>query len=109
MTETFSDLMLELRSRVRDEEVPAEVVKATARLAECPQELCCFVLEAHPTAGAGAPKVSPGFQPSDLLLKLVAALRAAEWEKFVILVHSGLSPTCDCGISLPDPLNAVKG
>jgi hypothetical protein len=91
MTERFSDLMLELRSRIWREEVPAEVVKAAARLAEHPQELCCFVLEAHSASETRTPKISSGLQPSDLLLELVSALRANEWEKVCVLIDAGLN------------------
>jgi hypothetical protein len=87
MTQSFPELMLELGRLIGgSKEAPFEVVKAASKLAERAQELCFFV----PNSGAasGAPKLAPGLHPSDLLLELVAAARAADWENVGILVSA---------------------
>jgi hypothetical protein len=79
--------MLELGRRIRVQEVPREVVEAATRLAQHPEKLLYLVLEADAAPGPGTPNLNPGLHPSDLLLELVTAARAAQWEKFVILEH----------------------
>jgi hypothetical protein len=88
MAESYNDLMFELGRRIRAQEVPREVIEAAARLAEHPEKLLYLVPEMDAAPGTGTPDLAPGLHPSDLLIELVAAARAAQWERFIVLEHA---------------------
>lgn len=85
--ETFPKLMRELGRLIREgEKVPREIVDATTKLAHRPEKLAFWIPD-DPSA-IGAQDLAPGLHPSDLLLEIVAAARAADWEKVGVLVRS---------------------
>lgn len=87
----FNDLMSEFGRRVRSKEVPREVVEAATLLAHSPEELAYFVPECDAAPRPGTTKLTTGLHPSDLLLEVMAAMRASEFEKALIIIRRGLS------------------
>jgi hypothetical protein len=78
----------ELRTLFDDEKVPARVKDAASMPAKFPEEFFTSPLEYRPAAGAVEIFVSP-LQPSDFLLEILAATRAAEWEEVIVLIGHG--------------------
>lgn len=72
-------------------DVPAGVVETFPSLSELQVKFFTTVLEKDPTAIAGAPDCVMRLQPTDLLLECLAAARAKEWPRFIVLVHDALS------------------
>jgi len=87
------DLTAELESRVAsDPRVIVrlrEVVNAGSRFVECPQKLFWLVLQRNFTGRA--PNLAAGLQPSDLLFKLMEAVRAFQWPRGLFIIHAASS------------------
>jgi hypothetical protein len=92
----------ELRALLADPLVPEGVVSACLRLSECQTKLFCSVPEGlragDRTDGANDTRtfdVDAGvlrLEPSNFLCELLAALRAFEWPRVLVLVHEATSP-----------------
>jgi hypothetical protein len=87
--------MDELRTLISDEKAPVRIKDAAAMLPEISEEL--FTAPSKYDAATGTWELFAGhLQPSDLLLELVAAARASEWEQVGILIaratHDGRGP-----------------
>jgi hypothetical protein len=91
----------ELRSLLANPCVPEDVARACLRLSECQTKLFCTVPEGYRTGdwanrieNAGASDFKGWglrLEPSNLLRELLAALRAFEWPRVMILVHGATS------------------
>jgi hypothetical protein len=81
----FSRSMDELRTLISHEKTPVRIKDAAAMLPEISEEL--FTAPSEYDAATGTWELFAGpLQPSDLLLELVAAARASEWEQVGILI-----------------------
>lgn len=89
----FNELMSEFGRRARSQEVPREVVEAATLLAHRSEELAYFVPECDTAPRPGTTQLTPGLHPSDLLLEVMAAMRASEFEKALIIIRRGLGHT----------------
>ena len=87
----------ELRALLADPCVPEGVISACLRLSECQTKLFCTHVDGHRArdrAGgteSGALGKTLRLEPSNLLSELLAALRAFEWPRVLVLVHSACS------------------
>jgi hypothetical protein len=79
---TFVEVLGELKSLLSKPDVPSEVIDCALRLVKRSQESLFMKVDVGFAIGALEPGVS--FQPSDRLLKFLAAARAGEWENIVI-------------------------
>jgi hypothetical protein len=89
----FNVLMSEFGRRVRGQEVPREVVEAATLLAHRTEELAYFVPECDAAPRPGTSKLAAGLHPSDLLLEIMEAMRASEFEKALVIIRRGLGHT----------------
>lgn len=87
---SFGDSVRELRSLLVDLDAPIEVVDCTLRILQQVDKCLRVVPEIGPTAGALEPPIC--LQPSDFFLRLIAAVRALDWPKVLILEHE-VSPS----------------
>lgn len=100
----------ELRALLADPNVPEGVTAACFRLSECQTKLFCTVPDGYRAeerpkrveyAGTFDGKVwGLRFEPSNFLCELLAALRASEWPRVLVLVHDVLPPNRGDGIQL---------
>jgi hypothetical protein len=64
-----------------------------ALVLENPLKLFCFVGNASGALSDGTAHVEPGLYASDLLVKLLAATRALDWEVIGVLLEQAISPS----------------
>jgi hypothetical protein len=72
-------------------DVPGGIVQTFPSLTKLQVKFFTTVLVKNPTALPGAPDSTMRLEPTDLLLKCLAAARAKEWPRFIVLVHDALS------------------
>jgi hypothetical protein len=87
----------ELRSLLADPRCPEGVYAACLRLSDIQTKLFCSVSDSYRTEdgakrveNAGALNLGMRLEPSNFLRKLLAALRAFEWPRVLVLVHDAL-------------------
>lgn len=80
----YKDALAELIGRAEAQELPEEVVRALARVFEHPQKLFFWEPNDGLASGISAPNEPVGLQASDLLVKLVLAVRALDWEVVIV-------------------------
>ena len=98
---TYRDALEELIVKTKAHEPPEEVVRALACLFERPEKLFCFVPNPNPTVGSGALNVASSLQASNLLVELVLAVRALDWE-VVIVASEQHGETPELGATIAD-------
>src|SRR2546423_1278875 len=81
---TYRAALDELIGKAKAQELTEEVVRALARLFDHPEKLFCWKPDDGLTAQVGAANLSEGLQASDLLVKLVLAVRALDWEVVIV-------------------------
>jgi PHD/YefM family antitoxin component YafN of YafNO toxin-antitoxin module len=82
----------ELGSLLSDPDIPEGVVLATSRLSECQTKLFRTHFHCHRTGQReGGAFFSYSLEPSDFLRELLAAVRAFEWPRVLVLVHDATS------------------
>lgn len=87
---TFREAMDELLAGCQAHELPDVVADLVVAVLKQPIKLFCWVGDAEFTAGA--PRVAPGFYASDLLVKLLEAVRTLNWEGVIRLLKHALLP-----------------
>jgi hypothetical protein len=89
---TFDATMDELLGHAKAHELPQVVLEGIVAILENPIKLFCWVGEAHPAGGSGTPSPPPSLYASDLLVKLVGAVRAFDWEVVAVILEQARSP-----------------
>jgi hypothetical protein len=72
-------------------DVPQGVVETFPSLSNLQTQFFATVLEQNSAAWTGATDCIIRLEPSDLLLECLAAARAQEWPRIIILVHNAIS------------------
>jgi hypothetical protein len=80
----------ELLRLLEADHVPPGVKLAVPRLSQVHKKLFVMVCENELAFGTSN-QLAPGLYPSDFLCELVAAVRALDWPKVMVLVHEALS------------------
>ena len=93
----FRSAMDDLMAEFEANELPEVVSHLVVAVLKKPIKLCCWVGEAD--LATGASRIEPGFYASDLLVELLLAVRALNWEVVVRLLEHAVLP----------PLEAVPG
>src|ERR1700730_17228512 len=78
------DAMDELIGKAEAHELPEEVARALARLFKHPEKLFCWEPDVSLTSQVRTTNFSQGLQASNLLVKLVLAVRALDWEIVIV-------------------------
>jgi len=81
----FADDLTELNSILLDPKTPINVIHGTAQFFKRESEFCMIYLE--PPSTTDTDKFGLDFKSTDLFLEYMAAMRASDWEKALILVH----------------------
>lgn len=88
----------ELRSLLARPDVPKGVYTACLCLSDFQTKLFCSVSDSYRTQHgtewieyAGTPDAGMRLEPSNFLRELLAALRALEWPRVLVLVHGAIS------------------
>lgn len=81
----------ELGDRLSAVDVPERVVETIPRLSDCQTKLFTTVVVQGAATVLGAADGIMRLEPSDLLLEMLAAVRASEWPRFIVLVHGAVS------------------
>ena len=81
---SYREALDELIGKAKTGEIPHEVVRALASVCDHPAKLFCCELESCPASGVGAASALPRLQASNLLVELVLAVRALDWEVIVV-------------------------
>ena len=89
---TLKDALSELFTKCETLEPPEIVTNLIIAVLEKPLKLFCLVGEDSSTERIGTARLSPGLYASDLFVKLLAAVRALQWEVVVIILEQALSP-----------------
>ena len=99
----------ELGDRLSSVDVPKGVIEAIPSLSELLLQLFTTVFVAG--AAGGTPDGIMRLEPSNLLLEMLAAVRAGEWPRFVVLIHDATSRARVISLSQtesnPDPESNV--
>lgn len=83
--------MRELSSIIGGANTPRAIRKNFLRIVDGPNKF--ITIEPHPQPAIGADHYSLRLQASDLLMGLLAAARARDWEKVMVLQHEALTPS----------------
>jgi len=83
---TFREAMTELGRLAGAPDVPREIADALLRLIEHPCKFVWLVKAASPAIGTLDEAAI--LEPSDLLMKLVEAMRAFDWPQVAVLIRS---------------------
>jgi hypothetical protein len=94
----YREKVAELLGLLEGDHVPPRVKLAVPSLSKCHNKL--FVMVSKPSPALRADYLEPGIYPSDLLCKLVEAIRALEWPQVLVLIHEATSS------DLPMPIAA---
>ena len=81
---SYRDAMAELVGRAKSGELPEPVVRALAGLFESPQKLFAWNPDPALAGLVGTPNIDAGLQASNLLIKLIQAVRALDWEVVIV-------------------------
>lgn len=84
-------------------DVPQGVIATFPSLSNIQTQLFTTVLEQDPTAASGTADCIMRLEPTDLLLKCLAAARAKDWPRFIVLVQN-----TPLELSLPEGLEDDK-
>lgn len=79
-------LLRELRILLQRPETPLEIIEAAIHVADSPSR--CLRVIFQPTGAPAADHWTPVVKGSNLLIELVAAIRARDWQKVVVLEHN---------------------
>ena len=95
MCSPFAHRLHELKDLLLGSHVPREAIKSALRLIECPSKIVRIV----PQVGSAPPATesSISLEPSDFLDGLVAAARAGDWDRFIVLEHGATPSTARQG------------
>lgn len=104
---SYRDAMEELIGLTEAKVIPPEVVRALASIFDHPNKLFCCELESGTASGVSALSSGPRLQASNLLVKLVLAARALDWEVIIVASeqHGG---TPQLGATLADQVGSSK-
>jgi hypothetical protein len=86
----FETAMDELLQHVELNKPPQVVRERFIVVLQKPLKLFCWVGNAG--AALGADRIEPGLYASDLLVKLLEAVRALDWETVVVILEHAISP-----------------
>ena len=89
----YDDAMEALLAHLEAHKPPKVVAEAlTAFVRDHHLKLCAWVGDGGSAGDAGAARVPPGLYASDLLVKLLAAVRAFDWKVVAVLMGHAVSP-----------------
>lgn len=91
----YGDAMAELLGLAQSHVLPPEVIRALARIFEHPAKLFCFEPDVCTAVGVWTAGPACQLQASNLLVKLVLAARALDWEVIIVAAEQH-------GVELPD-------
>lgn len=89
---TYHAAMEELFAYFEANKPPQVVLSTFGAVLENPVKLLCGVGNADPSSRIGTMSVKPGLYASDLLVKLLEAVRARDWKTVVSLFEHASSP-----------------
>ena len=81
---SYGEAMQELVGHAEANELPIEVTRALTSLFKRPEKLLVWNPDPNLASGVGASNLSFGLQASNLLVKLVLAARALDWEVIIV-------------------------
>lgn len=96
----FTDAVEELKSLLVG--APVEARNAAIRFVKRPAQSRVMVPEVYPAPRTRDP--SRLLQASDLFLELLAAARAADWQRVIVISHSYFPPVSDAPLYVGDPV-----
>jgi hypothetical protein len=89
----YRDAMDELFRHLESQELPKIVHTRLGIALEKPIKLFCIVGKASPAIGKmRTPQIEPGLYASNLLVKLLVAVRTPDWELVAVLLEQAISP-----------------
>jgi hypothetical protein len=86
----FDDGLAELFANAESHKPPQIIIERIIAVLQNPLKLCCWVGEAMPATRTNHP--SPGLYASNLFMKLIAAMRALDWEVVLIILEQVAPP-----------------
>lgn len=86
----FYNALDELLADCEALKAPQVIIQGIVTVLENPVKLLCWVGDVDPAFGTA--RCSPGLYSSDLLIKLMQAVRALNWEVVSVILEQAISP-----------------
>ena len=97
----YDDAMSELLGLAKSQKLPPEVIGVLARIFEHPAKLFCVEPDVRAADSVWTASPTCQLQASELLKKLVFAVRALDWEAVIVAGEQHDAELLDKGLLLP--------